>query len=217
MVFKRREKRSWLRIMVEFFYPRGGWTRAFHYMRHRVRRLPDPPHKIARGVFAGVFAAFTPFYGLHFIIAALLARVLQGNIIAALIGTFFGNPLTYIPIGVVSLKFGHFLLGTRLDHEVDDALSHVFLGAARDLLHNLFAVFTQQDAHWEKLTLFYEDVFLPYLVGGIVPGIVTGLVFYYLSVPLVTAYQKHRKARLAKKLDALRRKAAKKQIKDQPL
>ena len=35
-------------------------------------------------------------------------------------------------------------------------------------------------------------IFLPYLVGGIIPGIIAGMVFYYLTIPLVGAYQKIR-------------------------
>ena len=65
MIFKRRDPKTYLRAVVEFVWPRGGWARAFHYVRHRLRRLPDSPERIARGMWAGVFAAFTPFYGLH--------------------------------------------------------------------------------------------------------------------------------------------------------
>ena len=67
MVFKRRNPRTWLRTVAEVFYPRGGWRRAVSYVIHRLRRLPDPPHKIARGVAAGVFVCFTPFFGFHFV------------------------------------------------------------------------------------------------------------------------------------------------------
>ena len=88
-----------LRQAADFVYPPGGWGRAFQYVKHRVRRLPDKPERIARGIWAGVFTAFTPFYGLHFIVAVLLARIMNGNMLAALTGTFFGNPLTYFPIG----------------------------------------------------------------------------------------------------------------------
>ncbi|MEY8842584.1 DUF2062 domain-containing protein, partial [Cribrihabitans sp. XS_ASV171] len=41
MVFKRRDRRSPARIASDLVYPRGGWTRAFLYVKHRVRRLPD--------------------------------------------------------------------------------------------------------------------------------------------------------------------------------
>jgi len=207
LVFKRRDKRSWLRIAAEFFYPRGGWQRAFHYVRHRVRRLPDRPDRIARGIFAGVFTTFTPFYGLHFVIAAIIARIMNGNILAAIAGTFFGNPLTYIPIGVVSLKVGHFLLGTRFDEPVGKSLIDNFIGAAHDLLVNFRALFTSSDANWSNLAQFYHDVFLPYLVGGVLPGTIAGLIAYYLSLPIITAYQKHRRGRIQKKLNERRAKA----------
>ena len=99
VVFKRRTPKTWLAAIRDFFWPRGGWTRAFHYVKHRLRRLPDSPERIARGIWAGVFTTFTPFYGMHFVVAAILALFMRGNILAALMGTFFGNPLTYVPIG----------------------------------------------------------------------------------------------------------------------
>lgn len=208
MVFKRRDRRSFGQILQDLVYPRGGWGRAIRYVRHRIHRLPDSPQKIARGVFAGVFTTFSPFYGLHFFIAAFLARIMNGNIIAALLATFFGNPLTYIPIGVVSLKVGHFLLGAEFEERVDSSLIDKFLGAARDLFDNLWALFTDTDANWSQLSLFYDEVFFPYMIGGILPGIVAGTIAYYLSVPVITAYQKRRKGKLRKKLDSLRAKAA---------
>lgn len=199
MVFKRREKRSVLEILQGLFYPRGGWSRAFQYIRHRVRRLPDSPHRIARGIFAGVFTTFTPFYGIHFVIAGSLAKIMNGNILAALAATFFGNPLTYIPIGIISMKFGHLLLGTEFEEGLHRSLVDKFFGAASDLVTNFWALFTDRDANWQDLSQFYDEVFFPYLVGGIIPGIVAGLIAYYLSLPVITAYQKHRAARIRKK------------------
>ncbi|TCP40544.1 hypothetical protein EV662_107155 [Rhodovulum marinum] len=209
MVFKRRDKRKFGQVMLDSVYPRGGWGRAVYYITHRLRRLPDPPHRIARGVFAGVFVSFTPFFGLHFVLAALLAWAMRGNLIAALLSTLFGNPLTYLPIAVVSLQTGHFLLGSRFDGATETTLMAKFGGAAADLKDNLFAVFSAADANWAKLAQFYHEVFLPYLVGGLVPGIVAGLVAYYLTVPVITAYQNRRRGRLKQKLAELRRKAAK--------
>jgi uncharacterized protein (DUF2062 family) len=55
--------------------------------------------------------------------------------------------------------------------------------------------------------IFYRDVFFPWLVGGLIPGVVCGLVCYYLSVPVIRAYQKRRAPRLRKKMDKLRRQA----------
>lgn len=79
MVFKRRDKRPFWKVVAESLWPRGGWGRAFHYIKRRLQRLPDTPETIARGIAAGVFTTFTPLYGVHFVIAAILAKILRGN------------------------------------------------------------------------------------------------------------------------------------------
>ncbi len=200
MVFKRRDRRPVWRAVVQALWPRGGWVRAFEYVKHRVRRLPDTPEKISRGIWAGVFTTFTPFFGLHFIVAWLIARVMRGNILAALLGTFFGNPLTYVPIAGVSLATGHFLLGTRPRDGIHLSLGEKFGGAWRDLWQNFLAVFTPEQMHWERLAVFYREVFFPFMIGGILPGIIVATIAYYLSVPLIAAYQKRRKKALHAKL-----------------
>lgn len=207
MVFKRRDRRPFWQILLDFVYPRGGWGRAFEYVKHRVRRLPDTPEKISRGVWAGVFTSFTPFYGLHFIIAVIIARLMRGNILAALMGTFFGNPLTYVPIAVSALSTGHFILGTRPAGRIETSLGEKFSAAWGDLWHNFLAVFTHENADWHGLALFYDEVFYPYMIGGIVPGVIAATVCYYLAVPLISAYQNRRRKILRAKLDQLRQSA----------
>lgn len=206
MVFKRRNPRSYFRTFVEALWPRGGWTRAFHYVKHRIRRLPDRPDRIARGVGAGVFVSFTPFFGLHFISAAISAWIVRGNVLAALLGTFFGNPLTFPIIAVSSMKFGHWILGTEFDESQHATIFGKFVGASEDLRHNFFAMFTDDTAHWTNLYNFWNEIFLPYLVGGFLPGIVAGVVAYYLSEPVIAAYQKHRRKRLKERFGKLKAK-----------
>ena len=74
MVFRRRDRRGVGRAVWEGFYPKGGWSRAYLYVKHRVTRLPGTPEEIARGIAVGVFVAVSPFYGLHFVISSDLAR-----------------------------------------------------------------------------------------------------------------------------------------------
>jgi len=216
VVFKRRDRRPIWQIVFDLVYPRGGWSRAAQYVKHRVRRLPDTPQKISRGIAAGVFAAFTPFYSMHFLVAAVLARLMRGNILAALLGTFFGNPLTYIPIGVASLGTGYWLIDRPFNaalfgigRDVDPdycTLGCRFANAFFDISHNFMAMFTDETADWHGLAEFYYEVFYPYMVGGILPGIVCGAICYYISVPLITAYQKSRRKALRAKLQQLTKK-----------
>ncbi len=208
MVFKRRDRRPIWRMIQEAFWPRGGWTRAFTYVRHRLRRLPDPPHRVARGIFAGVFVSFTPLFGFHFLAAAAVAGVLRANILAALLATFIGNPLTFPFIAALSLGIGHSLLGHGWRPEDHKGVLENFAGAASDIWNNIIAIFTPAPTQWGNLQDFFFDLFLPYLVGGIVPGITAGVVCYYLSLPVLIAYQNRREGRAKARLKKLRRKPA---------
>jgi uncharacterized protein len=48
---------------------------------------------------------------------------------------------------------------------------------------------------------FWETIFLPYLVGGILPGLIVSLLFYYLTIPVVHAYQKIRAGKLRERIE----------------
>ncbi|PRY93425.1 hypothetical protein BCF33_2293 [Hasllibacter halocynthiae] len=202
-MFRRRNPRSYARTAAEAVWPRGGWARAITYMKHRLRRLPDPPERIARGVMAGVIVCFTPLFGLHFVLAALLAKLLRGNIPAAILGTFFGNPLTYVPIAYVALETGHLILRSRPGAEPHGALREAFEAAGSDLWTNVRSVFAGGHAQWDGLVQFWGDVFFPWLVGGMAPGIACGIACYYVTLPTVAAYQKARRARLSRKVAKL--------------
>ena len=220
MVFKRRDKRSWHRIAVETVWPRGGWKRAAIYVKHRLGRLPDRPHRIARGIFAGVFVSFTPFYGFHFLTAFIAARIVGGNLLAALMATFVGNPVTFPFIAAISLKTGYWILGLKVDPAVHDelhaefpdamntSLMEKFSGAFGDLYYNAGTMLTDEPANWHRLGIFYHQVFLPFLVGGIIPGLIAGFIAYRLTLPVIIAYQNRRQKMLKKKLAARQAAAA---------
>lgn len=197
-MFRRRNPRSWLRLARELMWPRGGWARASRYVRHRLRRLPDPPQRIGRGVAAGVLISFTPLFGLHFLASALLAKAVRGNILAAILGTFAGNPVTFPIIAVVSLEIGDAILGTSRSGKrgVWDAAS----AAWADVWGNLGAAFTPEPMRWEGMRTFFADVFLPYTVGGALPGALAAAAAYALTVPAVAAYQRRIAARRLERL-----------------
>ncbi len=183
---------EWLKALV---YPRGGWIRAAHYVRHRLTRLPDPPHRIARGIWAGVFISWTPIFGFHFFGSAFIAFLMRGNILAAIFGTFFGNPLTFPLIAVGSVELGHWMLGTGVDGVPAGQILSAFAQAGGEVWSNFFAYITGGDAEWGKLKHFYFGLFKPYMIGGILPGIISATICYYLSLPVISAYQKLRQKR----------------------
>jgi len=199
MVFKRRDKPSLGRRMQAWVYPPGGWTRALSYNWHRLRRLPDRPGRIARGVACGVFVCFTPFFGFHFLFAVLLAWLIQGNKIAAFLSTFIGNPLTFPLIAAMSIELGETIL--RVDTPIPLAqVLPAFAGAFGELTSNLVSLVTRGGANWEQLREFFFAVVLPYTVGGLIPGAVAAVLSHAITLRLVHAYQARRMAAARKKL-----------------
>src|SRR5919107_6283349 len=83
--------------------------------RSSLRRLlaaDDPPERTALAFSVGVFIAFSPFLGLHTLLATALALLFRFNKVAIYSGTFVNNPfLTLVPIILASYAVGAFLLG----------------------------------------------------------------------------------------------------------
>jgi uncharacterized protein (DUF2062 family) len=170
---------------------------------HRLRRLPDSPHRICMGIACGAFVSFWPTFGLHFVLAALVAILLRANILAALLGTFFGNPLTFPIIAVTSMQLGSWILG----YEVSMGFGQVMAATGRatsELMHNLWAPITGDSVHWGRLSVFFWRVFLPYTLGGSIVGLPCSAALYFLCMPLVLAYQRRRMARLQARFEAAR-------------
>lgn len=203
MVFKRRTRKGLLRTIAEFFYPRGGWRRSTSYILHRLRRLPDTPHRICIGIAAGAFVSFLPIYGLHFLAAAILAWVLRGNILAALLGTFYGNPITFPIMAVTALELGNWLLGEPGSMSFSAVMGAIGR-ASSELSHNLMSLFTGETVHWGRLQTFWWRVFLPFLIGGTLIGAPSAVVIYFVHMPLVGAYQRRRQKRLQQRFEEAR-------------
>lgn len=195
MVFRRRKPLSIWSKLREAVYPAAGFRRSGLYLLHRMRRLPDPPHRIARGIWAGVFVSFTPFFGLHFALAALIALILRGNVVAALLATAVGNPLTFPVIAVLSVDLGNRILNTGVEGVPASQILPAFAYASAEFWDNLVATFTSDPTHWDRMRYFFRGLFLPYLVGGIAPGVIAATLGYYLSLPMISAYQRLRQAR----------------------
>jgi uncharacterized protein (DUF2062 family) len=194
MVFKRRKPLGWLAWMREMVYPKGGFKRATRYVIHRMSRLPDDPHRIARGIFAGFLIGFLPLPGLQFVAAWLAARLVRGNLLAALLGTFNTNPITTPFFAVFAMTFGHWITGVEGTLNFD-AIIDAFTFASADLWRNFMAIFTTDTMHWSGLIRFWHEIYVPYFIGALIPGLVISLAAYYITIPIVQTYQKARAAK----------------------
>jgi uncharacterized protein (DUF2062 family) len=172
MLFRRREAESFLERMRVHLWPRRSWTRSSRYVIYRLRRLSDTPHAVALGFAVGVFTAVTPFLGTHMVMAALLAWVVGGSVIGALLGTFVGNPLTYPLFWYSTYEVGTLMLGGSSGKQRIDLSGGIFQ--------------TSVDQLWPILK--------PMSLGSIPVGLALAALSYLLVKPMVEAY-KHRRRR----------------------
>src|SRR5690625_2271848 len=161
-----------------------------------MRRLPDTPHRVALGFACGAFVSFTPFFGLHFVLAACCAWITRSNILVALFGTVVGNPLTFPFISVGSLYLGRWMLGRKTDGGNFEAITQAFADGMNAIWATVKSWCGVRHPMLDGLSAFLTEVFLPYLIGGILPGLATGAICYFAISPIVAKYQEGRRRRL---------------------
>lgn len=78
---------------------------------HRyICRSSKDPESMARGVGLGLFVGFLPSFGFQIVLALFLAGFFNANRITAMLGTLVTNPFTTIPLSVLSIWVGDWIL-----------------------------------------------------------------------------------------------------------
>jgi uncharacterized protein (DUF2062 family) len=146
----------------------------------RLLAIDDPPERTALAFSIGVFIAFSPFLGLHTIMATAIAFLFRFNKIAIYTGTFINNPFfTLVPIIIVSYAVGAFVLG-RPWHIPDEGL---------ELLKNpqLFS-----GDYYRRLFVQSWHIVWPFTVGATVLSVVCSVLAYPLTLRVLRAYRRRK-------------------------
>lgn len=77
----------------------------------KIISLKGTPYAISAGVACGVAISFTPFVGIHMLLAAFTAWLIGGSIVGSAIGTIVGNPWTFPIIWPAIWETGKHILG----------------------------------------------------------------------------------------------------------
>jgi len=129
--------------------------------------LNDTPERIAKGAALGVFISITPTFGIHTILAIGMATFLRTNKAATVLGSFFNNHLSAIPIYLLCYKVGIFITG-------GDA--------------NL-AIKPPSFFHYIHLGL---NVLIPLWIGSIIVGMAISLPMFFILKYLLKKYKTKR-------------------------
>lgn len=178
----KRRKTTWLAVR-EYLWPSIGWLAYLRWTEIRIKRRAGSAHNIAMGFACGAAVSFTPFLGFHFILAALFAWILRGNILASAIGTIIGNPWTFPFIWLTTFELGKAILGTHRDGvEMPENLDKL--------------TFSQV---WDNFSHYFDSFILPMTAGGIPLGLAAGVILYWFTRLNIENYRRAREEMLRRK------------------
>ena len=195
MLFKTRQKSTFISKIFNLLWPKKGWKRIIKYTSLRLKRLPGSPHSIALGFTFGVTAALTPLFGLHFLIGIFLAWLFRVSMVASLIGNLLGNPWTFPFICILNFKVGNIFYTTsdQIDINMKLLSNELYL-----LWNTIYKLFIELNYSQSLNYLSQLKLIPPMLLGSLFSIIVVGIPCYFISRFIITNYRN--KIKLLKKI-----------------
>jgi uncharacterized protein (DUF2062 family) len=155
-----------------------------HLTRSLIRRwlsallhIQDTPQRTAAAFAVGVFFGFSPFLGLHTIMAVALAFLLNLNRVAVLLGVYSNLPWIIGAYYASTTMLGAAILRTRLPE------------GFRDRLADLFELSVFRAGFWQELARLLAPLLWPFTLGSTIGAILLAAGAY----PVALAFLKSRK------------------------
>ena len=154
-----------------------------------LKRIKGTPQALSLGLATGIAVSFTPFIGLHSLLAIFISWVIGGSMAAALIGTLFGNPWTFPIIWYFTFEIGQFINYGFLSYEEEFSFKIIKkeISTLLVIIKNIivFANFPELEENVEKLRL------IPFMVVGSIPLVfITWILSYFSFLIILKSYQK---------------------------
>jgi uncharacterized protein (DUF2062 family) len=147
--------------------------------------IHDTPSRTAAAFALGVFFGFSPFLGLHTLLALACAFVLNLNRVAVLLGVYSNLPWIIAAYYALTTAAGAWVLGRGLPPNFGEQLTALF---ALSFWHKGF---------WERLWLLMDPLLWPYFVGSLIGAALLACAAYYVTRGLLEAAH-HRHVREAR-------------------
>jgi uncharacterized protein (DUF2062 family) len=154
-----------------------------HLTRAIVRRwldallhIADTPERTAAAFALGVFFGFSPFLGLHTLLAIAVAFLLNLNRVAVLIGVYSNLPWIIAPY----YAFVTMAVGAPITR-------HKIPPGFKSQIAALFQLSLFQGEFWHRLIVILRPWLWPYTVGSIIGAIVLSAIAYPAALAFVTS------------------------------
>ena len=183
MPFGRKKKKKLIISIYNFIKIFFAFSRTKKYISLSIKRIKGTPQALSLGIATGVAISFTPFIGLHALLAIFISWVIGGSMAAALIGTLFGNPWTFPFIWYFTFEIGQFINYGFLSYEEEFSFKVIkkevstLLAIIKNII--IFANIFELDENVAKLKL------IPFMVVGSIPLVFISWIFSYFSFLII--------------------------------
>jgi uncharacterized protein len=144
-----------------------------HFTRQLLRRwldallhVNDTPERTAGAFALGVFLGFSPFLGLHTIVAIALAFMFNLNRVAVLLGVYSNLPWIIAPYYAFTTMIGAFILRTTPRPDLQERLVDMFQLPVRSA------------AFWHEVGHLLRPLLWSYTIGSLIGAAVLGALAY---------------------------------------
>ena len=189
MPFGRKKKKRLIASIISFVKIFFAFSRTKKYISLSIKRIKGTPQALSLGLATGIAISFTPFIGLHALLAIFISWVIGGSMAAALIGTLFGNPWTFPLIWYFTFEIGQFINYGFLSYEEEFSFQIIKkeISTLLVILKNIivFANMPELEENLEKLKL------IPFMVVGSIPLVfITWILSYFSFLIIFKSYRK---------------------------
>ena len=183
MPFGRKKKKKLIISIYNFIKIFFTFSRTKKYISLSIKRIKGTPQALSLGLATGIAISFTPFIGLHALLAIFISWVIGGSMAAALIGTLFGNPWTFPFIWYFTFEIGQFINYGFLSYEEEFSFKVIkkevstLLAIIKNII--IFANIFELEENVAKLKL------IPFMVVGSIPLVFISWIFSYFSFLII--------------------------------
>ena len=183
MPFGRKKKKRLITSILNFIKIFFAFSRTKKYISLSLKRIKGTPQALSLGLATGIAVSFTPFIGLHSLLAIFISWVIGGSMAAALIGTLFGNPWTFPIIWYFTFEIGQFINYGFLSYEEEFSFKIIkkeiltLLVILKNII--VFANIPELEENIEKLKL------IPFMIVGAIPLVFISWILSYFSFLII--------------------------------
>jgi uncharacterized protein len=139
----------------------------------------DTPQRTAAAFALGVFLGFSPFLGLHTIVAIALAFLFNLNRVAVLLGVYSNLPWIIAPYYAFTTMMGAALLRTTPRPDLQERLGEMFQLSIRSA------------EFWHEVGHLLRPLVWPYTLGSLIGASVLSAVAYRVALEFVIRRRRH--------------------------